>query len=71
MTPEQQAYFENNTQKPANVITHGTFKFSHPDFSEDILLVAVKEGTGYDNDDAYIFEGVTYRPIPNLSLIHI
>lgn len=60
----QQAYFERNTQKPANIASWMTFTISHPDWSDDVKLVAITENMGVEYDPGfYTFEGVTYRPV--------
>jgi hypothetical protein len=50
--------------KPANVNKWLTFHFTHPDWSEDINLVAVTGGDGVEFDESiYNFEGIQYKPV--------
>jgi len=50
--------------KPANQNRWLTFHFTHPDWTEDINLVAVMGDDGVEFDEStYIFEGVQYKPV--------
>lgn len=54
----------NNVTKPANQRRFLTFQFTHPDWSQDISLVAVIDGDGVEFDESlYEFEGVQYKPV--------
>lgn len=54
----------NRVTKPANQNQWLTFQLTHPDWAEDINLVAVFSDGGVEFDESiYTFEGVQYRPV--------
>ena len=69
VSPAQSAALTTNrVTKPANQAQWLTFQISHPDWTQDILLVAIFDGQGVEFDEsAYIFEGVQYKPV-NMSV---
>jgi hypothetical protein len=64
ISAEQEAYFTQNTQKNATVMTWLTFTMSHPDWSESVYLVGLVNNQPVEFDlSVYTFEGVLYQPV--------